>query len=51
VYSVSVSQVTLHRLLGVGFLVLGYIPFQHALMLMGIRLPHLPVPFCRPCDL
>jgi len=47
--SVSVStRVKLHRVLGVGFLVLGYIPFQHALMLMGIELPHLPVPFYQP---
>ena len=47
--SVSVStRVKLHRVLGVGFLVLGYIPFQHALMLMGIQLPHLPVPFYQP---
>ncbi|TQQ80169.1 sulfite exporter TauE/SafE family protein [Halonotius roseus] len=47
--SVSVStRVKLHRILGVGFLVLGYIPFQHALMLIGIELPHLPVPFYQP---
>lgn len=47
--SVSVStRVKLHRVLGVGFLVLGYIPFQHALMLVGIRLPHLPLPFYQP---
>ena len=47
--SVSVStRMKLHRILGVGFLVLGYIPFQHALMLMGIELPHLPVPFYQP---
>lgn len=47
--SVSVStRVKLHRVLGVGFLVLGYIPFQHALMLMGIQLPHLPLPFYQP---
>jgi sulfite exporter TauE/SafE len=47
--SVSVStRMKLHRVLGVGFLVLGYIPFQHALMLMGIELPHLPVPFYQP---
>nr|WP_205738831.1 sulfite exporter TauE/SafE family protein [Halonotius aquaticus] len=47
--SVSVStRVKLHRVLGVGFLVLGYIPFQHALMLMGLELPHLPLPFYQP---
>jgi len=47
--SVSVStRVKLHRVLGVGFLVLGYIPFQHALLLMGLELPHLPLPFYQP---
>lgn len=47
--SVSVSTRTkLHRVLGVAFLLLGYIPLQHALMLLGVHLPHPPVPFYQP---
>jgi sulfite exporter TauE/SafE len=39
---------TLHRLLGAAFLVLGYIPLSHGLMLLGIHVPHVPVPFYQP---
>ncbi|WP_081655615.1 sulfite exporter TauE/SafE family protein [Halopiger goleimassiliensis] len=43
------TRVRLHRALGVGFLVLGYVPLQHGLMLYGIDfLPHLPLPFYQP---
>ena len=43
------SRVRLHRLLGVAFIVLGYIPIQHGLMLaFGIHLPHPPIPFYQP---
>jgi sulfite exporter TauE/SafE len=38
----------LHRVLGAAFIVLGYIPLQHGLMLYGIHLPHPPIPFYQP---
>ena len=41
-------RIKLHRVLGVAFILLGYIPLQHALMLMGIHLPHPPIPFYQP---
>jgi len=41
-------RIKLHRVLGVAFMLLGYIPLQHALMLMGIHLPHPPIPFYQP---
>jgi sulfite exporter TauE/SafE len=44
----TANRVRLHRVLGAAFLVLGYIPFQHGLMLYGIHLPHLPIPFYQP---
>lgn len=37
-----------HRLLGVAFIVLGYIPIQHGLMQFGIHLPHPRIPFYQP---
>ncbi|WP_290813177.1 sulfite exporter TauE/SafE family protein [Halovivax sp.] len=42
------TRVRLHRALGVAFLVLGYVPLQHGLMLYGIHLPHPPLPFYQP---
>ncbi len=39
------TRVRLHRGLGAAFIVLGYIPLSHGLMLYGIHLPHLPLPF------
>jgi len=42
------TRVRLHRVLGVVFIALGYIPLQHALMLMGVDLPHPPIPFYQP---
>ena len=42
------TRVRLHRVLGVAFIGLGYIPLQHALMLMGLDLPHPPIPFYQP---
>ena len=44
----ATTRVRLHRGLGVAFLVLGYIPLQHGLMLYGIHLPHPPIPFYQP---
>jgi hypothetical protein len=38
----------LHRLLGVAFLVLGYIPLQHGLAALGVPLPALPLPHFQP---
>ena len=47
--SLSTSmRVKLHRVLGVAFILLGYIPLQHALLLMGVQLPHPPIPFYQP---
>ncbi|MDF9745775.1 sulfite exporter TauE/SafE family protein [Natrinema salsiterrestre] len=42
------TRVRLHRGLGAAFVVLGYIPLSHGLMLYGIHLPHVPVPFAQP---
>ncbi|WP_254766488.1 sulfite exporter TauE/SafE family protein [Salinilacihabitans rarus] len=44
----ATTRVRLHRALGVAFLLLGYIPLQHGLMLYGIHLPHPHVPFYQP---
>lgn len=41
-------QRQLHRVLGAVFILLGYIPLQHGLMLYGIHLPHLTIPFYQP---
>lgn len=34
----------LHRALGATFVVLGYIPFQHGLAVLGVQLPAVPLP-------
>ncbi|MFO7925866.1 sulfite exporter TauE/SafE family protein [Natronomonas sp.] len=44
----TTNRVRLHRVLGAAFIVLGYIPLQHGLMLYGIHLPHPPIPFYQP---
>ena len=41
-------RATLHRLLGAAFVVLAYIPLSHGLMLLGVSVPHLPLPFYQP---
>ncbi len=41
-------RLRLHRILGVAFIGLGYIPLQHGLMLYGIHLPHPSIPFYQP---
>ncbi len=47
--SVSVeTRMRLHRVLGVVFIVLGYIPLQHGLGVLGITLPHPPIPYYQP---
>lgn len=42
------SRARLHRALGVAFLALGYLPLSHGLMLFGVHLPHVPIPFHQP---
>ncbi|MGQ4555567.1 urease accessory protein UreH domain-containing protein [Halobellus sp. GM3] len=39
---------SLHRVLGAAFLLLGYLPFAHGLMLVGIHLPHPMIPVYQP---
>ncbi|QSX01053.1 sulfite exporter TauE/SafE family protein [Haloterrigena alkaliphila] len=41
----ATTRVRLHRGLGVAFVVLGSVPLSHGLLLYGIQLPHLPLPF------
>ncbi len=41
-------QTRLHRTLGVAFLVLGYLPLSHGLMILGIDLPHPSIPIYQP---
>lgn len=38
----------LHRAMGATFLVLGYLPLSHALVLLGVDVPTLHVPFYQP---
>lgn len=38
----------LHRALGVAFLLLGYLPIAHGLMLFGISVPHPTIPVYQP---
>jgi sulfite exporter TauE/SafE len=38
----------LHRVLGVVFVLLGYIPLQHGLASLGVPLPHVPIPYYQP---
>jgi len=38
----------LHRVLGVAFLVMGWMPLAHALGLFGVAVPHVEVPFYQP---
>ena len=43
------TRVRLHRVLGLCFLLLGYVPLQHGLMLLGLDvLPHPPIPYYDP---
>jgi sulfite exporter TauE/SafE len=38
----------LHHGLGAAFLLLGYIPLSHGLVLLGIDVPHVPLPYYQP---
>ena len=42
------TRIKLHRVLGVAFLALGYIPLQHGLMTLGVHLPAIPLPHYQP---
>ncbi|ADD04376.1 uncharacterized protein Nmag_0792 [Natrialba magadii ATCC 43099] len=42
------TRIKLHRVLGLAFVVLGYIPLQHGLATLGIHLPHVPLPHYQP---
>ncbi|QSG02016.1 sulfite exporter TauE/SafE family protein [Natranaeroarchaeum sulfidigenes] len=44
----ATSRRRVHRALGAAFILLGYIPLQHGLMLYGIHLPHPPLPHYQP---
>jgi sulfite exporter TauE/SafE len=44
----AVHRQRLHRVLGVVFLVLGYVLFAHGLMSLGIKIPHPMFPFWNP---
>jgi len=47
--SVSVeTRLRMHRVLGVAFVALGYIPLQHGLATLGVPLPHPPIPYYSP---
>jgi len=47
--SVSVeTRLRMHRVLGVAFVALGYIPLQHGLATLGLPLPHPPIPYYSP---
>ncbi|AFK18659.1 sulfite exporter TauE/SafE family protein [Haloferax mediterranei ATCC 33500] len=41
-------RATIHRALGAAFLVLGYISLSHGLMLLGVEVPHIHIPFYQP---
>jgi len=55
-YGVLLSSVSVetrrrvHRLLGVGFIILSYILIQHGLMQFGFHLPHLKLPHYQPLN-
>ncbi|TYT60939.1 sulfite exporter TauE/SafE family protein [Natrialba swarupiae] len=42
------TRMKLHRVLGVAFVLLGYIPLQHGLATLGVPLPHVPLPYYQP---
>lgn len=42
------TRVRIHRLLGIAFVLLGYIPLQHGLATFGVVLPHPPIPYYHP---
>lgn len=41
-------RASLHRLLGAAFVLLAYVPLSHGLVLLGIQVPHLDIPYYQP---
>lgn len=41
-------RVALHRVLGLAFVVLGYVPLQHGLAMFGVPAPPVPIPYYQP---
>ena len=46
----AIHRQRLHRVLGVAFLLLGYVLFAHGLMALGVHIPHPELPFWNPLD-
>jgi len=46
----AVHRRRVHRLLGVAFVILGYVLLAHGLMALGIHIPHPMLPFWNPLD-
>jgi sulfite exporter TauE/SafE len=44
----AVHRQRLHRVLGIAFVLLGYVLFAHGLMAIGIHLPSPPLPHYQP---
>ena len=42
------TRLRFHRVLGVAFVALGYLPLQHGLATLGVPLPHPPIPYYTP---
>jgi hypothetical protein len=42
------TRLRIHRVLGVAFVALGYVPLQHGLATLGVPLPHPPIPYYTP---
>ncbi|RQH02520.1 sulfite exporter TauE/SafE family protein [Natrarchaeobius oligotrophus] len=42
------TRAGLHRVLGLAFVVLGYVPIQHGLAMLGVPLPPIPIPHFQP---
>jgi len=42
------TRLRFHRVLGVAFVALGYVPLQHGLATLGVPLPHPPIPYYTP---
>jgi len=42
------TRLRIHRVLGVAFVALGYVPLQHGLATLGVPLPHPPIPYYAP---
>ncbi len=42
------TRLRFHRVLGIVFVLLGYVPLQHGLAALGVPLPHPPIPYYSP---